>query len=147
MDKPIEKLGIDLLDVLVGAYADHGYANIVRILVESGIEVNEDKKPCRPRIGWRAVTESEMDECGHPNHDDGEACTVRVANMGGLNRICKMYGRMLIDGKYWVWDYVRDEAVPEAEMTEEQLRASELERVKIIKAGLDQFKRENNGKA
>ena len=36
--------------------------------------------------------------------------------MAGLARICRMYGGMEINGKKYVWDYARDEAVPEDEM-------------------------------
>lgn len=41
--------------------------------------------------------------------------------MGGLARICKLYGAMTITGKdgksvKYVWDYAADKAVPEDEM-------------------------------
>lgn len=34
----------------------------------------------------------------------------------GLQRITKLYGSIEVQGKRFVWDYVADEAVPEAEM-------------------------------
>jgi hypothetical protein len=45
--------------------------------------------------------------------------------MGGLRRICKMYGGMKIDGVEWVWDYNKDEPRLKNQMTEEELRLSE----------------------
>ena len=36
--------------------------------------------------------------------------------MAGLARICKLYGRMKINGVMWLWDYASDCAVTEAEM-------------------------------
>jgi len=36
--------------------------------------------------------------------------------MGGLARICKAYGAMVIQGVRYVWDYAKDEAVPEKDM-------------------------------
>lgn len=47
--------------------------------------------------------------------------------MAGLQRICKAYGSMTIQGKKWVWDYATDEAVREADMPKgsERWKASE----------------------
>lgn len=36
--------------------------------------------------------------------------------MGGLARIAKMYGGIVVNGKRFVWDYDADEAVPESDM-------------------------------
>jgi hypothetical protein len=45
--------------------------------------------------------------------------------MAGLQRICKLYGAMVIQGKRYVWDYARDIAVLESDMTDEQRNESE----------------------
>lgn len=49
--------------------------------------------------------------------------------MGGLAKICKLYGSMkfVADGKevIWVWDYANDKARLETEMTAEEKKASE----------------------
>ena len=47
--------------------------------------------------------------------------------MGGLARIAKMHGGIVVNGQRFVWDYVSDEAVPEQEMPpkSERWRASE----------------------
>lgn len=34
----------------------------------------------------------------------------------GLQKVCKMYGRMKAGNTMFVWDYANDEAVPESEM-------------------------------
>lgn len=48
--------------------------------------------------------------------------------MGGLARICKLHGAMVINGRRMVWDYAADKAVPETEMLEgsDRWKASEL---------------------
>jgi len=57
--------------------------------------------------------------------------------MSGLARICKMYGGMTVkvDGKTvkYVYDYHRDIAVHEKEMTEEQKKLSERAKWSNIK--------------
>jgi len=50
--------------------------------------------------------------------------------MGGLAKICKMYGRMDVsDAKenkvVWLWDYVNDKPRLHSEMTKEEVMASE----------------------
>ena len=50
--------------------------------------------------------------------------------MGGLSKICRLYGGMTVkgsDGKTvkWLWDYVNDKARLESEMTKEEIAASE----------------------
>lgn len=54
--------------------------------------------------------------------------------MTGLQRICKMYGGMTINGVKYVWDYARDEAVLESEMKKdkERSKASDIARAKLI---------------
>jgi hypothetical protein len=58
--------------------------------------------------------------------------------MSGLQKLCKMYGRMSIQGVMYVWDYVDDKAIPESEMTKERWCESEK-----IKWGLAQSNRLN----
>ena len=36
--------------------------------------------------------------------------------MAGLARIAKLYGSIVVNGEKFVWDYIADKAVPEAEM-------------------------------
>jgi len=45
--------------------------------------------------------------------------------MGGLRQLCKLYGRMTIQGVEWVWDYHRDEPRKKADMTKEEWAKSE----------------------
>ena len=50
-----------------------------------------------------------------------------------------MYGGMEINGKKYVWDYARDEAVPEDEMPtgSERHRASEEAKFKALQQEID----------
>ena len=53
--------------------------------------------------------------------------------MGGLARICKMYGCMEVTGVNsdkvtWIWDYVNHKARVKTEMTESEIMASEKEK-------------------
>lgn len=45
--------------------------------------------------------------------------------MGGLKRICKLYGSIKVNDVLWVWDYVKDEPRIKSEMTKEEFAASE----------------------
>lgn len=60
--------------------------------------------------------------------------------MGGLARICKLYGGMKVTAQSktvnYVWDYVADEAVPDTEMPvgSERWQASERKRWTDVKA-------------
>jgi hypothetical protein len=50
--------------------------------------------------------------------------------MGGLARVCKMYGAMEVKGANgrkvtWLWDYVNDKPRLKSEMTKEEIAASE----------------------
>lgn len=49
----------------------------------------------------------------------------------GLQRICRAYGRMKINGTLWLWDYVTDEPVMASEMPagSERWKASERARI------------------
>lgn len=50
--------------------------------------------------------------------------------MGGLARICKMYGSFKVGGVLMVWDYANDVAVPEHEMPLGSDRWRESEKVR-----------------
>jgi hypothetical protein len=45
--------------------------------------------------------------------------------MGGLARICKMYGSLNVNGVEWIYDYVNDKPRLKSEMTKEEIIASE----------------------
>lgn len=45
--------------------------------------------------------------------------------MGGLRRLCKLYGRITIQGVKYVWDYAQDKPRVEKEMTMEEWAKSE----------------------
>ena len=50
--------------------------------------------------------------------------------MGGLARICKMYGKMKVSDSnggtiVWLWDYVNNKPRLEKEMSKEEIMASE----------------------
>lgn len=54
--------------------------------------------------------------------------------MAGLRRIVKAFGAMIINGERWVWDYARDEAVPDRLMPEGGERWEASERAKWSRA-------------
>ena len=53
--------------------------------------------------------------------------------MSGLQKLCKAYGRMQIQGVMYVWDYVEDRAIPKREMTKERFAESEKIRWETLK--------------
>lgn len=59
--------------------------------------------------------------------------------MGGLANICKMFGSMEVqdsDGNkvLWIWDYVKDEPRLAADMSKDEIAASEKAKWMQIKA-------------
>lgn len=56
--------------------------------------------------------------------------------MSGLARIAKLYGGIIVNGTTYVWDYVRDEAVPAEEMPvgSDRHKASERARWMAVQA-------------
>ena len=59
--------------------------------------------------------------------------------MGGLARICKMYGSMEVSDKNgkkvtWLWDYKNDKPRLKSEMTKEEIAESEKAKWQQIKA-------------
>lgn len=53
--------------------------------------------------------------------------TLMSKYLSGLQRICKLYGRLQVGDTMMVWDYAKDEAVPESGMKpgSERWKASE----------------------
>jgi hypothetical protein len=51
----------------------------------------------------------------------------------GYQRILKIYGRMKFGDVWWVWDYVKDEPVREAEMKRDPERAKLSEQARFAK--------------
>ena len=45
--------------------------------------------------------------------------------MGGLARICKLYGGMKVNGVEYYWDFVQDKARIRSEMTQKEWMESE----------------------
>jgi hypothetical protein len=45
--------------------------------------------------------------------------------MTGLQKICKMYGRLKVGDVMWVWDYANDKPRLEKDMTPDEMKASE----------------------
>jgi hypothetical protein len=50
--------------------------------------------------------------------------------MGGLRRIAKSFGCIVINGARWVWDYAIDEPVLEAKMPPGSERWKQSERIR-----------------
>jgi major membrane immunogen (membrane-anchored lipoprotein) len=62
--------------------------------------------------------------------------------MGGLARICKMYGSMEVsdaNGKKitWLWDYKNDKPRLKSEMTKEEIAESEKAKWQQIRSQMD----------
>jgi hypothetical protein len=57
--------------------------------------------------------------------------------MGGIQKICKIYGRIKVGNVMWVWDYKNDVAVKESEMTTEMKVASEKAKYELIKKQIE----------
>jgi hypothetical protein len=53
--------------------------------------------------------------------------------MSGLQKLCKMYGRIKVGSIIYVWDYVEDRAIPKREMTKERFAESEKIRWETLK--------------
>ena len=68
---------------------------------------------------------------------------INTSVMAGIARICKLYGKMQIGDVMWVWDYHRDIALKEKEMTKEQWKASEKAKWSLIKEQLNQQSQQN----
>jgi hypothetical protein len=58
---------------------------------------------------------------------------IKQRKMGGLARLCRMYGQMNINGVIWIWDYVNEEPRIKSEMTKEEIAESEKTKWNLIK--------------
>lgn len=56
----------------------------------------------------------------------------------GLQRVVKLYGRMVIQGELWLWDYAKDTAVKAKNMPVGSLRHmhSEKARAELLRTAL-----------
>lgn len=54
--------------------------------------------------------------------------------LSGLQRLCKLHGRMKIENIMMVWDYVNDVAIPEKEMHQNRKRWAASETAKFAQA-------------
>lgn len=45
--------------------------------------------------------------------------------MTGLQRLCKQFGEIRLNGELWVWDHVTNEARKRSEMTQQEWQDSE----------------------
>lgn len=62
--------------------------------------------------------------------------------MGGLARICKMYGSMKVTDRHgnsvrWLWDYANDKPRLETEMSKDEIMASERAKWEAVKDQID----------
>jgi hypothetical protein len=57
----------------------------------------------------------------------------------GLQRICKLYGAIVINGERFVWDYAQDRGVPEKEMPvgSERRKLSDFAMAEQMRAAID----------
>lgn len=68
-----------------------------------------------------------------------------MKELRGLNKLCRLYGGMVFKGddgsviKY-VWDYAIEMPRVESEMTEEEIKASEKAKYKIVKEQMKNIK-------
>ena len=65
-------------------------------------------------------------------------------SLSGLQKVCKMFGRVVVQGKVHLWDYAREEAVPAAQMKKGSARraASEKARAEWLRSLAAQTKSE-----
>ena len=65
--------------------------------------------------------------------------------MGGLSKICKMYGSIKVNDVEWVYDYAKDKPVLKSDMTEKDFRESEKAKWAMDCRGLLCNGRRNDG--
>jgi hypothetical protein len=53
-----------------------------------------------------------------------------METLAGLQKLCKLYGRLKINGTMMVWDYVNNVAVAESEMKKDPERLALSEKAK-----------------
>lgn len=56
-----------------------------------------------------------------------------MPELTGLQKLCKLYGRMKCGDVMWVWDYARNEAIIESELKadKERFKASEAAKLRL----------------
>jgi major membrane immunogen (membrane-anchored lipoprotein) len=69
--------------------------------------------------------------------------------MGGLAKLCKLYGSVEVSGQdgkkiVWVWDYAQDKPRLKSEMTDEEIRESEKAKWIDVKNRIEQEKQEKD---
>jgi len=58
------------------------------------------------------------------------SCYAPKARLSGLQKVCKIYGRMKCGDTMMAWDYANDAALPEAELRKDKARWAASERAK-----------------
>ena len=63
---------------------------------------------------------------------DGQspALPLPLVRLSGLQKLCKLYGRMKCGDTMMAWDYVNDVALPESELRKDKARWAASERAK-----------------
>lgn len=56
--------------------------------------------------------------------------TKEVRRLSGLEKVCKIYGRMKCGDTMMAWDYANDVAIPEADLMKDKARWAASERAK-----------------
>jgi hypothetical protein len=61
-----------------------------------------------------------------------------MKHLSGLQKICRMYGRMKVGDTMMVWDYANEEAVPQSKMKDgsKRWKASEKARFEELKKSI-----------
>lgn len=54
--------------------------------------------------------------------------TTAARKLRGLEKLCKLYGRIKVGSVVWQWDYANEIAVPESDMIGKRLKLSEKAR-------------------
>lgn len=57
-------------------------------------------------------------------------CYASKARLSGLQKVCKIYGRMKCGDTMMAWDYANEVVIPEAELRNDKARWAESERAK-----------------
>lgn len=76
-------------------------------------------------------TEEEMTSTNKDGRDTGLAGVAgSPVRLSGLQKVCKIYGRMKCGDAMMAWDYVNDVALPESEFRKDKARWAASERAK-----------------
>ncbi len=65
---------------------------------------------------------------------DGQspALSVQLVRLSGIQKICKLYGRIKCGDTMMAWDYANNVALPEAELCKDKARCAASERAKYV---------------